>query len=250
MKTKKKVNVLAFGDFLDTLKGPQAVSAIGGLTSLLGSSASNLSVPDTYVPNTKAGSVEELLDLYGQGAPQISTTNVGKSSLTGVAEGAAAGAAFGPWGAAIGGAAGGLANLATSLIGNKKIQRRNLQLQQEQTNNLDAARQALEEKNFNTQMSTIFANGGDLNVFAKGGGIHINPANKGKFTATKKRTGKSTEELTHSKNPLTRKRAIFAQNSRRWSHSKAFGGYLEGQEYDLSREEIKRLEGLGYDLEY
>ena len=48
-------------------------------------------------------------------------------------------------------------------------------------------------------------------------GIHIDPENKGKFTATKKRTGKSTEELTHSKNPLTRKRAIFAQNARRWS---------------------------------
>ena len=48
-------------------------------------------------------------------------------------------------------------------------------------------------------------------------GIHIKKKNKGKFTATKKRTGKSTEELTHSKNPLTRKRAIFAQNARRWS---------------------------------
>jgi hypothetical protein len=41
--------------------------------------------------------------------------------------------------------------------------------------------------------------------------IEIKPENKGKFTATKKATGKSTEELTHSKNPLTRKRAIFAQ---------------------------------------
>ena len=48
-------------------------------------------------------------------------------------------------------------------------------------------------------------------------GIHINPENKGKFTATKKRTGKSTEELTHSKNPLTRKRAVFAQNARKWA---------------------------------
>ena len=48
-------------------------------------------------------------------------------------------------------------------------------------------------------------------------GIHINPENKGKFTATKKRTGKSTEELTHSKNPLTRKRAIFAQNVKKWN---------------------------------
>ena len=49
----------------------------------------------------------------------------------------------------------------------------------------------------------------------KKAGIHINPANKGKFTATKKRTGKTTEELTHSKNPLTKKRAIFAQNAKR-----------------------------------
>jgi hypothetical protein len=51
-------------------------------------------------------------------------------------------------------------------------------------------------------------------------GIHIDPENKGKFTATKKRTGKSTEELTHSKNPLTRKRAVFAQNAKKWNHSK------------------------------
>lgn len=46
--------------------------------------------------------------------------------------------------------------------------------------------------------------------------IKINPENKGKFNATKKRTGKSTEELTHSKNPKTRKRAIFAQNAKKW----------------------------------
>lgn len=52
----------------------------------------------------------------------------------------------------------------------------------------------------------------------KYGGIHIKKKNRGKFNALKKRTGKSTEELTHSKNPLTRKRAIFAQNARRWKH--------------------------------
>lgn len=52
----------------------------------------------------------------------------------------------------------------------------------------------------------------DLEIFgipylAKGTGIHIKKENRGKFTETKKRTGKTTEELTHSKNPLTRKRA-------------------------------------------
>ena len=48
-------------------------------------------------------------------------------------------------------------------------------------------------------------------------GIHIKDENKGKFSATKERTGKSTEELTHSKNPLTRKRAIFSQNAKKWN---------------------------------
>lgn len=52
--------------------------------------------------------------------------------------------------------------------------------------------------------------------------IHIKKENRGKFTATKKRTGKSTEELTHSKNPVTRKRAIFAQNAKKWHHGKQF----------------------------
>jgi hypothetical protein len=59
----------------------------------------------------------------------------------------------------------------------------------------------------------------------EGGGIHIKPENKGKFTATKSKTGKSTEELTHSKNPTTKKRAVFAQNAARWS-KKSTGGLL------------------------
>lgn len=78
-----------------------------------------------------------------------------------------------------------------------------------------------------TQMQNLLANytayGGPL-YFAGGGSIHIDPANRGKFTETKRRTGKTTEELTHSKNPLTRKRAIFAQNAKKWKHS--FGGDL------------------------
>ena len=52
------------------------------------------------------------------------------------------------------------------------------------------------------------------------GGIHIKEKNRGKFTATKERTGKSTAELTHSKNPLTSKRAIFAQNAKKWNKKK------------------------------
>lgn len=54
-------------------------------------------------------------------------------------------------------------------------------------------------------------------VMAKSG-IKIKPENVGKFTETKKRTGKTTEELTHSKNPVTKKRAVFAKNAKRWKH--------------------------------
>ena len=63
-----------------------------------------------------------------------------------------------------------------------------------------------------------------IDFFKKGYKIYIKPENRGKFTQTKKRTGKTTEELTHSKNPLTRKRAIFAQNAKKWKHKN--GGEL------------------------
>lgn len=56
--------------------------------------------------------------------------------------------------------------------------------------------------------------------------IHIKKSNVGKFNATKAATGKSTEELTHSSNPVTKKRAVFAQNAAKWSH-KEFGGALK-----------------------
>lgn len=54
--------------------------------------------------------------------------------------------------------------------------------------------------------------------YASGGPIHIKPENKGKLTETMRRTGKTAEELSHSSNPLTRKRAIFAINAKKWNH--------------------------------
>lgn len=55
-----------------------------------------------------------------------------------------------------------------------------------------------------------------IEMMKKGSKIYIKPENRGKFTETMKRTGKSAEELSHSKNPLTRKRAIFALNAKKW----------------------------------
>lgn len=72
------------------------------------------------------------------------------------------------------------------------------------------------------------------NTFAKGGGIYIKKANRGKFT--KYCGGKVTSECIakgkRSSNPAVRKRATFAANARKWKH--AFGGNLitNGAEWD------------------
>lgn len=74
----------------------------------------------------------------------------------------------------------------------------------------------------------------ELNTFAKGGKIHIKPENRGKFT--KYCGGKVTSECIakgkRSSDPAIRKRAIFAQNVRKFKH--AFGGDLltHGTEWD------------------
>lgn len=62
-------------------------------------------------------------------------------------------------------------------------------------------------------------------TYAKGGSIHIKPSHEGRFTDYKERTGKTTEEALHSKDPHVRKMANFAVNI---GHTKkAFGGTLD-----------------------
>lgn len=57
------------------------------------------------------------------------------------------------------------------------------------------------------------------NTFGDGGGIHIKPENRGKFTALKKRTGKSASWFKEHGTPAQRKMATFALNARKWKHS-------------------------------
>jgi hypothetical protein len=58
--------------------------------------------------------------------------------------------------------------------------------------------------------------------YANGG---IKPENRGKFTAYKERTGKTTEEALHSPNAHVRQMANFAKNAAGWKH--ADGGMLQ-----------------------
>lgn len=48
--------------------------------------------------------------------------------------------------------------------------------------------------------------------------IHIEPANRGKLTRLKKRTGKSESELYNDGNPAHKKMVVFARNARKWKH--------------------------------
>jgi len=59
---------------------------------------------------------------------------------------------------------------------------------------------------------------GNTLKFAGGGKIEIKPENKGKFTTYKERTGKTTEEALHSKDPHVRQMANFARNAKKWKN--------------------------------
>jgi len=55
--------------------------------------------------------------------------------------------------------------------------------------------------------------------YKEGGNIHIKKSHEGRFTEYKKRTGKTTQEALHSKDPHVRAMAQFAVNSKKWHHS-------------------------------
>ena len=79
---------------------------------------------------------------------------------------------------------------------------------------------------FNTQIP--FANG-DVELvnpfmYKSGGKIYIKPSHRGKFTALKKRTGKSASWFKAHGTPAQRKMATFALNARKWKHGD--GGLL------------------------
>ena len=67
-------------------------------------------------------------------------------------------------------------------------------------------------------------------TYRNGGKIHIKPENRGKFTALKKRTGHSASWFKAHGTPAQKKMAVFALNSKHWSHKRADGGYLDDRD--------------------
>jgi hypothetical protein len=89
----------------------------------------------------------------------------------------------------------------------------------------------------------------------KKGGININPANKGKFTASANRAGMSVQEFAskvlankEDYSSTQVKRANFARNAAKWK--KQMGGMTEGQMLELDDNEIQNLISQGYGIEY
>jgi hypothetical protein len=89
----------------------------------------------------------------------------------------------------------------------------------------------------------------------KKGGIHINPANKGKFTASANRAGMGVQEFARhvlaNKEDYSStqvKRANFARNAAGWK--KQMGGMTQGSELELDDNEIQNLISQGYGIEY
>lgn len=93
------------------------------------------------------------------------------------------------------------------------------------------------------------------NRFDDGGKIHIKPSKRGTFTAAAEKHGKSVQAfasqvLANKENysPAMVKKANFARNF--GGRKRAYGGFLEGQEYDLDEATIKDLLDKGYEIEY
>jgi hypothetical protein len=89
----------------------------------------------------------------------------------------------------------------------------------------------------------------------KKGGININPANKGKFTASANRAGMGVQEFAskvlankEDYSSTQVKRANFARNAAKWK--KQMGGMTEGQMLELDDNEIQNLISQGYGIEY
>jgi hypothetical protein len=90
----------------------------------------------------------------------------------------------------------------------------------------------------------------------KRGGININPANKGKFTAKAKEAGMGVQGFASKVlnapegrySAATRRQANFARNAAKWK--KQDGGVQYNVPMELSQDEIDNLIAQGYNIQY
>nr|DAI06092.1 MAG TPA: bacteriocin [Crassvirales sp.] len=172
-----------------------------------------------------------------------SNANRAMNTIGGAAQGAMTGATVGgPIGAIAGAVIGLGSGIAGWITGNKKAKRRARRLNQQASDANERALLSFENRasDVDTQndlniASNFFNDGGPITMRYTGvmspfgntfgdGGIFIKPENRGKFTALKERTGKSSTWYKEHGTPAQKKMAIFALNAAKWKH--ADGGEL------------------------
>lgn len=180
-----------------------------------------------------------------------SNANRAMNTIGGVGQGAMTGATVGgPIGAIAGAVIGLGSGIAGWITGNKKAKRRARRLNQQASDANERALLSFENRasDVDTQNdlnieSNFFNDGGPITMRYTGvmspfgntfgdGGIFIKPENRGKFTALKERTGKSSTWYKEHGTPAQKKMAIFALNAAKWKH--ADGGELHTQGGDFT----------------
>lgn len=180
-----------------------------------------------------------------------SNANRAMNTIGGAAQGAMTGATVGgPIGAIAGAVIGLGSGIAGWVTGNKKAKRRARRLNQQASDANERALLSFENRasDVDTQndlniASNFFNDGGPITMRYTGvmspfgntfgdGGIFIKPENRGKFTALKERTGKSSTWYKEHGTPAQKKMAVFALNAAKWKH--ADGGELHTQGGDFT----------------
>ena len=180
-----------------------------------------------------------------------SNANRAMNTIGGAGQGAMTGATVGgPIGAIAGAVIGLGSGIAGWITGNKKAKRRARRLNQQASDANERALLSFENRasDVDTQNdlnieSNFFNDGGPITMRYTGvmspfgntfgdGGIFIKPENRGKFTALKERTGKSSTWYKEHGTPAQKKMAIFALNAAKWKH--ADGGELHTQGGDFT----------------
>lgn len=180
-----------------------------------------------------------------------SNANRAMNTIGGATQGAMTGATVGgPIGAIAGAVIGLGSGIAGWITGNKKAKRRARRLNQQASDANERALLSFENRasDVDTQNdlnieSNFFNDGGPITMRYTGvmspfgntfgdGGIFIKPENRGKFTALKERTGKSSTWYKEHGTPAQKKMATFALNAAKWKH--ADGGELHTQGGDFT----------------
>jgi hypothetical protein len=180
-----------------------------------------------------------------------SNANRAMNTIGGATQGVMAGATVGgPIGAIAGAVIGLGSGIAGWITGNKKAKRRARRLNQQASDANERALLSFENRasDVDTQNdlnieSNFFNDGGPITMRYTGvmspfgntfgdGGIFIKPENRGKFTALKERTGKSSTWYKEHGTPAQKKMATFALNAAKWKH--ADGGELHTQGGDFT----------------